>query len=405
MATFKRKELEENPFRPGYGQRPPFLAGRGPEQDALGTRVRGLAKQGSTRGFALYGPRGMGKTALLDWVKHEYGVGKWRRKVNVIRTTAALMLDSKESLLNTLLAEKTVPHQVETSIKGGVPPVAEGSVKTTEVAIDRRWADLPNTLIAACRKTPVVLLLDEAHAIGKIDGKLYQQFLHVAQDVAGESPFLLVLAGTPDLPNALNSVGSTFIDRAETLGIDLLEKDGAAQAIREPLANDGIHIADDALTVAAEDGQRYPFFLQLWGKALWNVAMTNGKARLTMEDVEADREAPQKEKFDYYAKRYAEISANKLTKAAARAVAHAFKNADSLYDGQLRELVEEAMPAHLPQEELSDNANSQYQILQHLGFIWSQPGEVIVRPGIPSLMDFTREIMHKEQASLSEAAE
>lgn len=63
-----------NPFRPGAGQMPPFLAGRDAELSLAERRLRQLA--GGTApppGILLYGPRGNGKTVLLERITERAG--------------------------------------------------------------------------------------------------------------------------------------------------------------------------------------------------------------------------------------------------------------------------------------------------------------------------------------------
>ena len=58
-----------NPFRPGAGQMPPYLAGREAELALADKRLRQLA--GGTapaQGILFYGPRGNGKTVLLEHI-------------------------------------------------------------------------------------------------------------------------------------------------------------------------------------------------------------------------------------------------------------------------------------------------------------------------------------------------
>ncbi len=58
-----------SPFVPGHGQMPPFLAGRGQEQNALiGLLAYLRAGRSAPRNAVLSGPRGNGKTALLRWL-------------------------------------------------------------------------------------------------------------------------------------------------------------------------------------------------------------------------------------------------------------------------------------------------------------------------------------------------
>lgn len=53
-----------NPFRPGDGAEPPYLAGRERELDAFDDVLRST-RDGNMKNVLLYGPRGVGKTVLL----------------------------------------------------------------------------------------------------------------------------------------------------------------------------------------------------------------------------------------------------------------------------------------------------------------------------------------------------
>ena len=66
---------------------------------------------------------------------------------------------------------------------------------------------LDRVLRARARKNPLVLLLDEAHTL---DRELGRTLLNASQVVAEELPFLLALAGTPNLETQLNRMGASF---------------------------------------------------------------------------------------------------------------------------------------------------------------------------------------------------
>ena len=52
--------------------------------------------------------------------------------------------------------------------------------------------------------------------------------LNASQSVAAASPFLLVMAGTPELQAHLNTLFATFWSRAEQIGIGRLSEDAGA---------------------------------------------------------------------------------------------------------------------------------------------------------------------------------
>ena len=56
------------PSTPGFGGTPPYLAGREQEQHVISRSVSRLASRVPTpSGLVIYGPRGYGKTVLLNW--------------------------------------------------------------------------------------------------------------------------------------------------------------------------------------------------------------------------------------------------------------------------------------------------------------------------------------------------
>ena len=382
-----------NPFKPGHGLPPPHLAGRATQQKTLRQRLDALEAGASVNSIAMYGPRGTGKTALLGWVEQECErrAKEGGQPISVIRATAPKLLDSKEAMLNKLLPIAAAVSEVEGTAKGGVPGIAAFEGKAKMQVQDRRWDDLEDQLTAVCQETPTMLLVDEAHAIEEADQKLYQQFLNAAQAVAEHAPFLLVLAGTPGLPDVLGALKATFIERTDRLGIGLLEEREAAAAIREPLTEDGFKIADDALAFAVQDSQRYPFFLQRWGYELWGAANDQGLDQLTLADAERTQKAVDTNRIDLYESRYAELSRTRHLRAVASAVSDTFAGQDALDSGQVRQIVESALSPLLPADaELEPAADILLRQLVHLGYIWRPPGKPSMQPGIPSLMDYTR---------------
>ena len=82
---------------------------------------------------------------------------------------------------------------------------------------------------------------------------------------------LLVLAGTPGLPAHLGTMDASFWSRLDDgrMGIGLLSDAAAGAALVEPLAAQDVGIDTGALDAVVEHSQRYPYFIQVWGRALW----------------------------------------------------------------------------------------------------------------------------------------
>ena len=366
-----------NPFVPGAGQLPPYLAGRDAEQKAL----RGLlaylqAGRGAPGVAVLTGPRGNGKTALMRWFQHEIEAGK--PAVDVLWMTPGTIRD-----LDALATELTPPGR----LKGVLPDTLSFSVGLGRAGwkLGGGFRSLARLLAARCRAQPLVVLLDEAHTLDQAVG---QPLLNVSQEVTSEAPFLLVLAGTPGLAARLNALSATFWDRCELLGVGRLSPDAAGEALTKPMAaqDPAISFTDAALRQVVESSQHYPYFLQLWGAALWTEARDNGAEVVDSALVDRVQPAVERRTTAYCQNRYGELNRRPLL-SAARAVAEAFVGRATLTENEFTRVIADSLPADTDPERLDALDDK----LRALGYVWIPPGNTVLEAGIPSLMDFVRE--------------
>jgi DNA polymerase III delta prime subunit len=381
---------KHNPFTPGFGEEPPHLAGREIEQNTLTETLHRMIDRGKGRSIVMYGPRGTGKTVLLNWLEDECN----KEGVVPIKATPARKLRSIEDLPELLLPEnKLRPGKVVAGI---------GPVKAEwDMGSPASMAKLESSLIDECRSTPRVLLLDEAH---NLKPDTCQDLLTLAQEVAGKAPFLLVLAGTPGLHPLLMSVGATFVEGSQMMGIGRLDEKGAAEAISKPLQQDGISIEENALSRVVADAQLYPYFLQLWGRALWDVAAERDADRLTDADMERAMSSIQAERNRFYTSRYLTMLDDEALLIAADAVADAFQDRESINVDWLPEIIERALPDERGRR---DKASRLSKKLQRIDYVWSPPGSIIAEPGIPSFMTFIQsslEVRRRGEEELFPAA-
>ena len=368
---------EDNPFKPGAGRPPPYLAGRETEQRSLNTSLRETKNRGNGEMIVMYGPRGTGKTVLLNWLKAECK----RAGVIAIGATPAGDLESTADLPRLLLPESRLPDEVSVGLEG----VLSMTWNNPDTGARGKLAD---HLIDACRKRPRVLLLDEAHTL---DPKTCRAVLTLGQKVAAEAPFLLVLTGTPGLRPFLMSVGATFVERSQKLAIGRLDEQGAAEAINTPLQQDGISIEEAALSRAVKDAQCYPYFLQLWGRALWDAAAERDADRLTNVDVEQAMPKIVAHREDFYKSRYNLLREDEPLLAAAYAVAGAFSGESRLASDAIPEIIERSLPDTLTDgADRKEAARHLSRELNKIDFVWEPTAAAEVEPGIPSFMTYVQ---------------
>lgn len=352
------------PFEPGTGRLPPYLAGRDAEL-AYFRRCFHTLRQGEAIStvVVIYGPRGNGKTALL-------------RSVEVEAEKA-----SSPDICWLTGVEVTDPDALARRLGPGSPPPEDESVGVSP-GTWRGPPALAEALEARARAKPLVVLLDEAHTLKPEVGRW---LLNAAQSAGSRAPFLLVLAGTPDLRARLSETGAGFWSRGQKLAIGRLTEDEAAEAVSRPLAAKGIEIEADALARIARESDGYPFFTQLWGRAVWRVMArrADDADTVTMTVVEAAAAEFESQKNDYYLDRLLELHRGNLL-GAARRVAEAFRDRSTIPFTELDEMIVDAGNDEVDVVETGD-------ALEHLGLVWQTKGVPDWEPGLPGLMDYILE--------------
>ena len=364
-----------NPFVPGRGHLPPCLAGRSAEQNELNALLAYLkAGRGAPRDLILSGPRGNGKTVLLRWFQREIEAAE--QNLDAVWLTPADVRNLDE------LANLLVPPSRFDALRPDRLSFAVG-LGRLGWELGGRPGSLTQLLAERCQRRPLVLLVDEAHTLGK---DLGQALLNASQAVSAEAPFLLALAGTPGLQTHLNSMAATFWSRGRKLGIGLLDEAASAQALAQPLAEQSpsVTFAGGALQQVVAESQCYPYFLQLWGAALWTATQETGATQIDETLVAKAKPRFDGERTAYYDDRRQELKRQGLLQVAAR-LAAAFHNGHPLREHELDAAIAAALPPGAPNAEVDRHRDG----LAAAGYVWNAPAEEdLWRPGIPSLMAY-----------------
>ena len=325
--------------------------------------------------IVLYGPRGNGKTALLVWLQE---VAAPSYAVDVIRLTPSNIRTGLQ------LAERLLP---ETWWDAVAPDTIAVRGVTWRPGKNAPAPEADQVLAARASKRALILLLDEAH---RLEPRVGEELLNAAQVVGQAAPFLLVLAGTPNLRAHLQTMGASFWNRSQKLRIGRLDESAAAEAIRRPLESEDASISDEALAHLVRESHGYPYFLQLWGTAVWNRITADpsvSRQRVETADAAACQSVFESEKKDYYLDRFNELEEAELLEAA-RSVAELFADRQQVGREEILTAVRRA-PGFADREK----AVAARRTLDHLGFIWQAAGTPYWEAGIPSLMDYLLEFV------------
>ena len=359
------------PFATGFGQMPPYFAGRGTQQRAAVRCLDAMQEGGRCKPcLVFWGPRGNGKTSMLEWTAREAR----KRGVQVLKY-AAVELETKEELMNSVAGRLRWTERVVEFSRSVFRRKPRAQV---ENAID-------DILAHRLRRAPLALLVDEAHTLEPSVGRL---ILNAVQKLASsDAAILLILAGTPILVDRLDEMEETFWGRSEVLPFNLLSKQDASDAIRIPFESAGRTISADALAGVVTASNGYPYFLQSWGSLLWSdvgqsaTPVTESDVRRVQSDFDRKRD----QLFDL---RLRELQRLDLFEAAV-AVAEAYGRAQDLHEAEIAAVLEPIIASESTSRD-SDSVAATIRRLEHIGFIWKPgcAGPDCYSRGIPSLMDY-----------------
>lgn len=359
-----------NPFRPGTGNPPPFLAGRDAEIALARRRLAELAAgRPPSQGVLCYGPRGTGKTAVLQRVATEaraLGLRVEELPVDALRDRERITTDLQERAGHA--GSRLTGVQVGPLGASTDPPVRSRNLFRLFTA----WVNES--------PMPLVILLDEVQRVlPEVGGAFFDAVQH---GVSTTLPFVVFAAGTPDAPSRLRE-SATYLERGfERRRIGRLTREAAIAAFAEPTRAAGRPTSSDALERLRDASQDYPYFIQLLGSAAWDAA----------ENAPAISEAAAQEGIqrahplilDFYGERVTEARERGIHRTLPSLAELITRRDGRLSEGDLDEFLDRVAGDHDPLE-----TRVLHRTLQELGILW-QSAAGVWEMGIPS---FSRYIL------------
>ena len=395
MATQPAK-LRKKPFVPGTGHTPEHIAGREDVFDVFEDALQSIAPSEAQEEDAplehdamppivLTGPRGVGKTLLLNWMEEQaQEMGIHVARLEYVKDLAAG--DALGNLFDEIAGGDESLLKLVKGFNFSVGPLGGG------VNLGAATRTYKNVLQSRLRQGPLVLLMDEAH---HYQAKYMGLMLQVGQRLINQRyPLVMLLAGTPDLPSYLMNIEATFMVRSEKIYINLLATEESKEALSTPFANRGIEVDPEALEMMWSMTDNYPYFVQLVGAEVWKSLPKDGKRRVDVALVEQAKVGISRKRKYFYRDIYTELYKGKL-------ISHALCAAETINRQQDAKAERETIEKDLRKsnKKLSeDEAMSIVERLQRIGFIW-QGDEDRMEAGIPSFFTY---LQAKKQQAVKE---
>lgn len=287
-----------NPFRPGAGHMPPYLAGRVKERDGF---QKLLEQDVILDNLVLTGLRGVGKTVLLETLKPIAIESGWvwcgsdlseTVSVSEMAVSQRIMTDLS-SVTSTMVSTTRTIEQMgfnhtlkEVSHPFGYDEIIQLWNQTPGLTSDRLKHIIETVWrhLEPLGKRGLIFAYDEAQNLGDHAEKEEYPLallLDVFQSLQRKNlPVMLVLTGLPNLfPNLVEA--RTFAERMFNVTIlDRLDYQDRIDAIKKPIENTGsaVKFTEETVHTIAKLTAGYPYFIQYICREVFDAWMLSAEA-------------------------------------------------------------------------------------------------------------------------------
>jgi AAA ATPase domain len=317
----------KNPYRPGAGHMPPYLAGREGEYTEFD---RLLQQDEILENLVLTGLRGVGKTVLLETFRPQALKEGWLWASADLSESASIseaalaqrlladlaLISSSATVANPdrdeavgfasppRLAEIPLSYDVLVGVYDGTPGLAADKIKAT---LEFAWEHLKDQ-----GQHKVIFAYDEAQNLSDHASK--DQFplsvlLDVFQSIQKKGiPFMLVLAGLPTLFPKLVDARAYAERMFRVMTLSKLSPDESREAILKPIEVAGcpVKLAPESVEVIIYESAGYPYFIQFIGREVYDVFVRqhadDEQKRVPVEAIQHKLDA------DFFAGRWAKMT-------------------------------------------------------------------------------------------------
>ncbi|MDR2973703.1 MAG: ATP-binding protein [Propionibacteriaceae bacterium] len=276
-----------NPYRPGAGLQPPELTGRDAQIKEFDFLVIRAKHRTVDRPMVMSGLRGVGKTALLNKLAGMAEQAHWITVVTEGQTTNQGVANVRRRLgaeINAALLRSSMGSRMKAGMRklGALVSAFSLTLGPTELSF------APKPAATGLLDVDVETLVLEIASSAREDERAFAIFIDEMQDIEPELlsafivaqhraqqkelPFYVIGTGLPNLPTKLSSARS-YAERLFSYSvIGPLDRQASLEALVLPAERFGATYTLEAAEFLVEASNGYPYFLQEYGKAIWDLA-------------------------------------------------------------------------------------------------------------------------------------
>lgn len=285
-----------NPYTPGAGTRPAELAGRDREIENFKILLARLLEGRPDQSQIITGLRGVGKTVLLnafeDLAENAGYLTTFRELTQETSVPELIARDAQR-----LLRDLKLTAKVAEAVRAGLSTLSVFKLTDPhgfELSIDIKKLEeqhLTDDLIelflqlgraAAGKKVGIAFFFDEIQFIKEQEFRALISALHRAMQK--QLPVTLAAAGLPQIPRLAGEARSYAERLFQFPRIGALDEPASRAALVVPAEREAATYEEQAIERTLELTQGYPFYLQEFGKHIWNLAQSSP---ITVRDVDA----------------------------------------------------------------------------------------------------------------------
>ncbi len=291
-----------NPYAPGAGTPPPELAGRDEVRESARIALERTRIGRPTKSAMMLGLRGVGKTVLLNLIREETeasGIYTLSVEASENQSLPSILAPRLHTVLLKLSRRRAAKELAQRALRGLAGFVRALKVKYRDIEVGLDTDPEPGLADNGNLESDLQELLEAIGAAARADATCVAIFFDELQYVPEKQlealiialhrisqrrlPVVMLGAGLPQVRGRMGKAKSYAERLFDFSDIGPLLPEDARLALAKPARGENVEIEPRALDEIVSKTRCYPYFLQEWGKHVWDVAE---RSPITVSDVE-----------------------------------------------------------------------------------------------------------------------